>query len=460
MILLEVPSLIGVNTIYSYKMKTKLLTSAVATFLLFAILPCEKIVAQNIAINNSGTAAVASAMLDITSTSSGLLLPRMTAAQRAAIGSPATGLIVYQTDAGTLGSGFYFYNGTAWVPWGTNNGGWGLAGNTGTTAGTNYLGTTDAIDFVFRTNATERMRILSTGEVVAGSTTAFAGDVISSYGTFPLNGHSTVAGGIGVYGENSVAGAGSGVIGVTAGATGFGTYGGNVNANGTGIFGVGNNLGGTYLTNGSGGAFTGSSFGIAVFKNGALANNTGAGYFLASSSAGVGVAVAYRTGGTNYKILNLGAFGGVVSTDVWGLNGDTDRKIMFCPEAPEVFFQDHGSGKLENGKVHIELDPIFAKNIVANEKHPLRVYIQLEGDCKGVYVTNKTQTGFDVVELNGGNSNAEFSWFVNANRADYVNPVTNELISKNEDVRFPPAPNAFETKELKQVPKQNQPARK
>jgi hypothetical protein len=50
-----------------------------------------------------------SAQLDVSSTSKGLLVPRMTAAQRAAIQSPATGLMVYQTD-GT--SGFYYNQGT------------------------------------------------------------------------------------------------------------------------------------------------------------------------------------------------------------------------------------------------------------------------------------------------------------------------------------------------------------
>lgn len=57
-----------------------------------------------------------SAQLDITSTDKGLLIPRMTAAQRGSIASPATGLMVYQTDGTT---GFYFNNGTpgspAWV---------------------------------------------------------------------------------------------------------------------------------------------------------------------------------------------------------------------------------------------------------------------------------------------------------------------------------------------------------
>ena len=53
----------------------------------------------------------ASAALDITSTTRGLLIPRITTAQRNAIASPATGLMVYQTDGTT---GFYYYNGSNW----------------------------------------------------------------------------------------------------------------------------------------------------------------------------------------------------------------------------------------------------------------------------------------------------------------------------------------------------------
>ena len=58
------------------------------------------------------TSPDASAELDISSTTKGLLPPRMTAAQRSAILSPATGLMVYQTD-GTAGN--YYFNGSAWV---------------------------------------------------------------------------------------------------------------------------------------------------------------------------------------------------------------------------------------------------------------------------------------------------------------------------------------------------------
>ena len=54
-----------------------------------------------------------SAQLDINSTTKGMLVPRMTIAQRTAITEPATGLIVYQTDGA---SGFYYNTGTPLAP--------------------------------------------------------------------------------------------------------------------------------------------------------------------------------------------------------------------------------------------------------------------------------------------------------------------------------------------------------
>lgn len=58
------------------------------------------------------TAPDASAKLDVSSTSQGVLVPRMTFAQRNAIGTPATGLMVYQTDSN---SGFWHYDGVRWA---------------------------------------------------------------------------------------------------------------------------------------------------------------------------------------------------------------------------------------------------------------------------------------------------------------------------------------------------------
>src|SRR6185312_3590891 len=70
--------------------------------------------------------------------------------------------------------------------------------------------------------------------------------------------------------------------------------------------------------------------------------------------------------------------------------------------------QDVGSGQLVGGKAHIDMHSAFAQNI--SDINNVRVFIQLQGDCKGVYVTNITSTGFDVVELNGGTSDVKFFW--------------------------------------------------
>ena len=51
------------------------------------------------------------------------------------------------------------------------SGAWSTIGNSGLAAGTNFIGNTDAIDLAFRTNNTERMRILSGGNTGIGTTT-------------------------------------------------------------------------------------------------------------------------------------------------------------------------------------------------------------------------------------------------------------------------------------------------
>ena len=74
--------------------------------------------ASSLITNNSQSIGVgtsspnASSILEIQSTSKGILLPTMTQVQRNSITNPATGLLIFQTD-GTFG--FYFFNGTSWV---------------------------------------------------------------------------------------------------------------------------------------------------------------------------------------------------------------------------------------------------------------------------------------------------------------------------------------------------------
>jgi len=64
-------------------------------------------------INTSGAPADPSAMLDVSSLDKGVLIPRLTQAQKNLITNPANGLTIYQTDQDT---GFYFNAGTALIP--------------------------------------------------------------------------------------------------------------------------------------------------------------------------------------------------------------------------------------------------------------------------------------------------------------------------------------------------------
>ncbi|HSD14528.1 MAG TPA: hypothetical protein VLB74_07760 [Flavobacterium sp.] len=105
-----------------------------------------------------------SSVLDITSTTAGLLTPRMTQVQRNAIPAPATGLIIFQTD---MTPGFYYYNGLIWIPFSSSD--WRLIGNAGTNPATDFIGTIDNQSLVFRTNNIERARFLTNGNVGIGT---------------------------------------------------------------------------------------------------------------------------------------------------------------------------------------------------------------------------------------------------------------------------------------------------
>lgn len=425
--------------------------------------------------------------LDVTSTSNGFVPPRvaLTASNVAAPisnpnggGNPVAGTIVWNTaTAGTtpnnVAPGLYYWDGTRWVAFAGSPGGldWSLTGNSGTTAGTNFLGTIDARDIRFHTNNIERARILSGGTLGVNSVgTTFSQLTVVGAGT-----------------NDAVAGSANDNI-----ANGF--WGRNAHASGTAVIGASNNIGGVYPTNGAGVAGSGiNSVGIyGSTGNGSPTNNAHSGnhaggftldsdndpsttnssasatiagkevvagtrtlfggYFAAkngaSSTAYAYVGVNYdhgnnsnATGGTDYKILGSGTVSTIIND-----NNNTPR-IMFAPEAPEVLFQDYGIGQLKDGVAEIKIDETITKNIKVDEKRPLKVFIQLEGECNGVYVTDKSAEGFKVIELNNGSSNVSFSWQIVANRAD-TKDTNGEIISNFENLRLPIGPKPLKEQSL------------
>ncbi len=148
-------------------------------FLTFCLVILSLIgVAQNVGINATGSTPNTSAGLDVDFTNKGFLVPRVVLTginDAITITTPATSLLVYNTNAVLPeGVGYYYNSGTPVAPnWvrfttGVSNNDWSLTGNSGTNPATNFIGTTDAQDWVIKTNNTEKMRVLSNGYVGVG----------------------------------------------------------------------------------------------------------------------------------------------------------------------------------------------------------------------------------------------------------------------------------------------------
>ncbi|MDC7993970.1 hypothetical protein [Altibacter sp. HG106] len=117
-----------------------------------------------------------SAALDVEATDAGLLIPRVSLNNvtdgTTPIDSPATGLLIYNTNASVVGGdgeGYYHWDG-AWEKLLTaaTSEFWSTSGNAGTNPATDYIGTSDAQPLVFGTDNTEQARITASGNVGIG----------------------------------------------------------------------------------------------------------------------------------------------------------------------------------------------------------------------------------------------------------------------------------------------------
>lgn len=103
-----------------------------------------------------------------------------------------------------------------------------------------------------------------------------------------------------------------------------------------------------------------------------------------------------------------------------------EQRALYALESPGVWFEDFGSAQLVNGQAVVVVDSLFADTV--NLQAEYHVFLTPLGDCNGLYVSNKTATGFEVHELGGGNSNVSFDYRIVAKRAGY------------EDIRMEVAP--------------------
>ena len=200
---------------------------------------------------------------------------------------------------------------------------------------------------------------------------------------------------------------------------------------GTGVFGGNGTLstdgGAIAATAGVWGDVSGSSAFAAILGT---ADDNDAGWFYnhsdheatveienASSATGP-LLMAYGNVSGNYcQIETNGDFSCTGSiTDIATVDGA--RKVaQYSMQSPENWSEDFGSATLANGTATVSLEATFAQTV--NARAGYHVYLTPNGDSKGLYVANKTASGFEVRESGGGTSNVAFDYRIVAKRVGY-----------------------------------------
>lgn len=353
------------------------------------------------------------------------------------IGTSTSNIYTFPPSRGTNGQ-VMRTNGTGIITWNNvSDFAWSTTGNAATAA--DFIGTTNAQPFKLYSNNVERMRINPTdGEVAIGATTSpYAGDSLAAIGSaalpFSTSGY-TSQNGSGIWGETLAASTTNfssvqGVYGGTGNGSGiYGSYNGTITNNtragiygvcstpaatngGIGVYGFNNiNSGNQHI--GVFGTYNTTAFGLGVYGVA-----FGGGIITGNIDAAV---VGWRANNNNYS----GYFNGnhVIANGTKSASVGTSKgnQLLYVTEAPEVWFEDIGGGTLRNGITHVDLDPLFLETIFVDEKHPMRIFLQEEGESNGLIVIKDSDNkGFTVKEKNSGNSNISFSYRIMAKRLHF-----------------------------------------
>jgi hypothetical protein len=348
---------------------------------------------------------------------------------------------------------------------GTNSGTYSPAvrfgsGNTGEAISSDRTGSVNGNGIDMYTGFLPRLSVTNGGLVGVGTTSPF----------FQFESNDAASTGVAVYGESAVTGASSvwgdasatsgegwgvagstestdsnafGVAGYANASTGSpkGVYGHSDASDGLGVLGGSTDIGVNGQASGTStmGASSGFNTGVWGDTGGAsgayvgvlgTADDNWAGYFL-NNSASVPTLFVLN-GGTGGSGLVLQAHGnsgdctmdtagdvgctGTVTSVVPADNG-TRKVSLYGVQAADNWFEDAGSGQLSNGAATIALDPTFAQTV--NTGAGYHVFLTPNGDCKGLYVSQKSAISFEVHELGGGSSGIAFDYRIMAKRIGY-----------------------------------------
>jgi hypothetical protein len=273
-------------------------------------------------------------------------------------------------------------------------------------------------------NAITGSTSLDGGSAIVGSATATGG----SNRTYGVTGNSvsSVAGSTGVLGLDGNTNA------LLTGGFTIGVQGASSNqVNGIGVFG----FDGTSLSS----LFNNIEQGVGVWGDGGSSRGVAvagtvddglAGYFMNNSPSGFDTllvaasnenSLAFAAGGRGLCVVdysgNLSCTGS--KNAVVPIDGGKRIVAMSAIEAPQNWFEDAGEAGLVNGAAVVQLDSTYTQTV--NTETEYQVFLTPYGDCKGLYVTNRTASSFEVHEVGAGTASLSFGYRIMALRKNYEN---------------------------------------
>jgi hypothetical protein len=251
----------------------------------------------------------------------------------------------------------------------------------------------------------------------------------------------------GVQGETTSTNGGSGTAGISNGTTGsaHGIYGRS--SNGQGVFGTSsgsNGVEGHSSHNGSSGVAgiqlgTSSNSGDGVYSESADTTNS---YEALEAKADSGTTYIFE--GFNAKTNGLctidynaalACTGGADVKDVRTRHRNINGQYVsaYASESTSATLEDFGTGRMIGGVAKVAIARDFASTIDQDSSY--YVFLTPLGDTRGLYVSDKTPSGFEVRETQGGRSTLSFDYRIVARPLDARNdrlPLATPLRSVRE----------------------------
>jgi hypothetical protein len=275
--------------------------------------------------------------------------------------------------------------------------------------------------------------LLCKGIIEAGPSTNSVGVTGSSDQNYGVEGVSTNSDG--VHGITSSTTEFAGVAGIATGTSGYanGVYGSS--SNGDGVYGIaskGDGYAGVYgsasntAIDGFGVEGVGGEDSIAVFAK--------ATYLTSYIFVGVG-----SISGSQCVINDSASL--VCTGTITGGGSQTRHRtssgrhvLAYESESTSATIEDFGTARIVRGAADVQIEPTFASAIDRNDAY--YVFLTPLGDTRGLYVSLKTPSGFEVRETEGGHSSLGFDYRIVAHPVD----AGNGRLPQAPAIKIPTAP--------------------